>query len=88
MASADDTPPPCPSCGGSLVIVRSVVRDNGRHRFMKCKACPPPNNRHRDLIAPPIAPAPAPGDPDYADSWHDIAGYAQLVADRLNGVER
>ena len=28
------------------------------------------------------------GDPDYADSWHDIAGYAQLVADRLNGLER
>lgn len=28
------------------------------------------------------------GDPDYADSWHDIAGYAQLVADRLNDVER
>lgn len=28
------------------------------------------------------------GDPDYADSWIDIAGYAQLVADRLNGVER
>lgn len=25
------------------------------------------------------------GDPNYADSWHDIAGYAQLVADRLNG---
>ena len=25
------------------------------------------------------------GDPDYADSWHDIAGYAQLIADRLNG---
>jgi hypothetical protein len=28
------------------------------------------------------------GDPNYADSWHDIAGYAQLVADRLKGVER
>lgn len=28
------------------------------------------------------------GDPDYADSWIDIAGYAQLVADRLNGLER
>ncbi len=28
------------------------------------------------------------GDPDYADSWHDIAGYAQLVADRLNGTAR
>lgn len=25
------------------------------------------------------------GDPSYADSWVDIAGYAQLVADRLNG---
>jgi hypothetical protein len=27
------------------------------------------------------------GDPDYADSWHDIAGYAQLVGDRLNQQE-
>jgi hypothetical protein len=25
------------------------------------------------------------GDPDYADSWIDIAGYAKLVADRLEG---
>lgn len=25
------------------------------------------------------------GDPDYSDSWHDIAGYATLVADRLEG---
>jgi len=24
------------------------------------------------------------GDANYADSWHDIAGYAQLVANRLN----
>ena len=28
------------------------------------------------------------GDPHYADSWVDIAGYAMLVADRLQGVER
>ena len=28
------------------------------------------------------------GDPDYADSWVDIAGYAKLVADRLEGVVR
>lgn len=27
------------------------------------------------------------GDPDYADNWHDIAGYATLVADRLDGNE-
>lgn len=24
------------------------------------------------------------GDPTYADSWHDIAGYAKLVEDELN----
>jgi hypothetical protein len=28
------------------------------------------------------------GDPDYADSWVDIAGYAKLVADRLEGTTR
>jgi hypothetical protein len=27
------------------------------------------------------------GDPTYADSWVDIAGYAKRVADRLEGVE-
>jgi hypothetical protein len=25
------------------------------------------------------------GDPNYAGSWHDIAGYATLVENRLNG---
>lgn len=28
------------------------------------------------------------GDPNYADSWVDIAGYAMLVADRLEGKVR
>lgn len=28
------------------------------------------------------------GDIDYVDNWVDIAGYAQLVADRLQGIER
>lgn len=27
------------------------------------------------------------GDPNYSDSWHDIAGYAKLVDDRLNGID-
>lgn len=27
------------------------------------------------------------GDPFYHDSWHDIVGYAKLVADRLEGIE-
>ena len=28
------------------------------------------------------------GDPNYADSWVDIAGYAKLVSDRLEGTVR
>lgn len=28
------------------------------------------------------------GDPNYEDSWRDIAGYAQLVADELIGIEQ
>ena len=28
------------------------------------------------------------GNPDYSDSWTDIAGYAKLVADRLDGTPR
>lgn len=27
------------------------------------------------------------GDPNYADSWHDIAGYATLVEKYINGEE-
>ena len=27
------------------------------------------------------------GDPNYADSWVDIAGYAKLVADELDGKQ-
>jgi hypothetical protein len=27
------------------------------------------------------------GDPNYADSWHDIAGYATLVDKRLQGEQ-
>lgn len=26
------------------------------------------------------------GDPNFHDSWHDIVGYAKLVADRLEGA--
>jgi hypothetical protein len=28
------------------------------------------------------------GDPNYADSWHDITGYAKLIEDQINGVSR
>ncbi len=54
------------------------------------------NNQHRispdqrealDMICHKIARI-LNGDPDYADSWIDIAGYAKLVADRLEGLVR
>ena len=28
------------------------------------------------------------GDADYSDSWRDIAGYAMLISDRLEGRPR
>lgn len=28
------------------------------------------------------------GDPDYLDSWDDIAGYIKLVTDRIRGDEK
>ena len=28
------------------------------------------------------------GDPNHVDSWTDIAGYAKLIADELDGIER
>ena len=28
------------------------------------------------------------GDPSYADNWHDIAGYAKLVEDRILGEQK
>lgn len=28
------------------------------------------------------------GTPDYSDNWWDIAGYATLVAERLDGINR
>lgn len=28
------------------------------------------------------------GDPNYDDSWRDIAGYATLIVNQLNGVDK
>jgi hypothetical protein len=28
------------------------------------------------------------GDPNYSDSWVDIAGYAKLISDKLEGIKR
>ena len=49
--------------------------------------CDPDQREALEMVAHKIARI-LNGDPNYADSWIDIAGYCKLVADRLEGVER
>jgi hypothetical protein len=55
--------------------------------FEKCKGLPPDMGVALDMICHKLARI-AVGDENYVDNWVDIAGYAKLVADRLEGVER
>ena len=74
---------------GVFIKHASVTQDIKRAMF---------NCRHRESFAPDQVEALemiahkigriVNGDPNYADSWVDIAGYAKLVADRLGGVEK
>ena len=59
------------------------------HHFAAVRGCDldPDQSESLDMICHKIARI-LNGDPNYADSWVDIAGYAQLVADRLEGIER
>ncbi len=58
-------------------------------RYINARSCDLENDQKEaiDMICHKIARI-INGDPDYSDNWIDIAGYAQLVADRLQGVER
>lgn len=46
----------------------------------------PVHKQALDVIADKIARILS-GDPNYADNWHDIQGYAKLVEDRLPGAK-
>ena len=50
---------------------------------IRCKTLAPDQTEALHMIAHKIGRI-INGDADYVDSWHDIAGYAQLVANRLN----
>lgn len=55
---------------------------------VKWEALEPDQKEALDMIAHKIGRI-LNGDPNYHDSWHDIVGYAKLVADRLEtGVEK
>ena len=59
------------------------------HHFAAVRACDldPDQYEALDMIAHKIARI-INGDPNYVDSWVDIAGYSQLIADRLSGSPR
>ena len=59
--------------------LKQVIQDElyKRHKFLA-----PDQTEALDMICHKIGRI-VNGDPDYEDSWRDIAGYAQLVADRL-----
>lgn len=58
----------------------------GHHLVKRNKTLEPDQREALEMIAHKIGRI-INGDPDYADSWVDIAGYAKLVADRLEGKE-
>lgn len=72
---------------GHSEVTQDLKRVIADHLADRTKRLDPDQQEALDMIAHKIGRI-INGDPDYADSWHDIAGYAQLVADRLNGVVR
>lgn len=69
-------------------ISQELKRSMYRHIDQVSKIDPDPDQMEAlEMIAHKIARV-LNGDPDYSDSWRDIAGYATLVADRLDGVEK
>jgi hypothetical protein len=64
--------------------LKTVIADGLQKR---CKTIDPDQQEALDMICHKIGRI-VNGDPDYDDSWVDIAGYAKLVADRLQGTIR
>lgn len=70
---------------GSFAILASTAQHLRRHMH-SAPNWPnlfPDQQEALDMIAAKLARILC-GDPDHFDSWHDIAGYAQLVARRLD----
>ena len=69
---------------GFAQVMKGLIRDTqeGRGAYLPADQC-----EALDMIASKIARI-VNGNADYVDSWIDIAGYATLVADRLQGKTR
>ena len=69
---------------GHATIAQILKHD--LHRFAGWEKLNPSQAEALDMIAHKIARI-LNGDPNYADSWHDIAGYATLIDNQLNGKD-
>ena len=69
---------------GHAEISQSLILTMQKFARLRNKLLAPDQREALQMIAHKIARI-LNGDPNYADSWQDIAGYAQLVANRLQG---
>jgi len=58
-------------------VIKDILREGEQYRYLKAYQL-----ESLDMIANKLARI-VNGDPKYHDSWHDIQGYAKLVADKL-----
>ena len=72
---------------GHAEVTQALKKVIGHHLACRDKDLAPDQQEALDMICHKIGRV-INGDADYADSWVDIAGYAKLVADRLEGIER
>jgi hypothetical protein len=72
---------------GHAKITQGLKETIKHHLDIRAKLLAPDQQEALDMICHKIGRI-INGDPDYDDSWVDIAGYAQLVADRLQGKVR
>lgn len=62
--------------------LQDVMRGSESGGTLTWEHLPPTHKQALTVIADKIARILS-GDPNYADNWHDIQGYAKLVEDRL-----
>lgn len=68
-------------------ITQALKRDMRSFDLSKWAKLEPDQKESLEMIAHKIGRI-LNGDPNYEDSWRDIAGYATLVADRLKGFQQ
>lgn len=70
---------------GHAMVTQDLKRVITEHLANRAKALSDDQQEALDMICHKIGRI-INGDPDYQDSWTDIAGYSKLIADRLEGV--